>query len=129
MFNTEERENDYVIRHKPNKIILFIEVTRWYWIVAFFLVAFSLYIILGPTPIEQEYSLENYLSLVLVSLAILLLPFYVGIKLGANLYRPHKSALTEKQLKSFDQLLALNEGDIKVSFIRKNGKIEVIGEE
>lgn len=125
-------KDDYVIRHEPNRLILFVEQTKWYWPTLFLLVVFSLFIILNPASTNQSNAPttpEGTLILLLVLFSLLFLPFYIGVRLGGKLYKPQNSHLTKKQLKIFDELLSKKEGNMAIKFIRKDGKIELLGEE
>ena len=133
MFKTSEEpdQDEYVIRHQPNRTILLIDRMKWYWPTLFLIVAFILFIIINPSSTDQSNaptSLEGTIILVVVIISMVFLPFYIGVRSGANLYRPRESNLTKKQLKLFDQLLGKGE-NLKVEFIKKNGKVEILAKE
>lgn len=119
LFSSHEELDDPIPIYKPpSRILKFLEQTKWYWPVLLLIGAFALYSLLVPQSEVKAYTIWQTLSLLLVMLTLLFLPFYIGLQLGIGVYKPKESHLTRKQLRYLDE--ALGNGETVVINLKKN---------
>ena len=116
--SSEELDDPIPIYKPPGKILKFLEKTKWYWPVLLLIGAFALYSLLVPSSEARTYTIWQTLSLLLVMISVMFLPFYIGLQLGIGVYKPKESHLTRKQLRYLNE--ALGNGETVVINLKKN---------
>jgi hypothetical protein len=127
IFSSAQNDDQPIIR-PPNRIIKFIEITKWYWPVIFFASSLLFYLIVNPTTDQSNIPVttEATLGLLLIFLNFVFIPFYAGVKLGARIYKPQESYISPKQIRSFNELLG--KGKTITISIGEKKKVEIESE-